>query len=166
MTPAQILEAMGVRIVVCSKTPTSNVVGNPPMDDAGLVRTEQGYAVWVRSLRDGHLIDAIHEALHALIGKTSFDCELSEGLMAAEWAFCHELSEPYFNRWRGVFSCYGFTTKNRSEIGNASAAELNAAPEWRKGVRAAIRHGVLHKDGRPVWGLGPHPSLDRIPPKR
>lgn len=155
MTPREIIEKLGLEVLVASEEP-AHTVGAPPTLNASIVKINGKVKVWVRDESDRMMIDGIHEALHAVNGPKSFDDELYSGLMAAEWVVCQALDRPVYKIWRETFGTYTLDP-DADDIGESD--DFLKSDLWLNGEISAAENGLLDDAGEPVWGRGPHPDL-------
>ena len=163
-----ILAKMGIRPVCLTDRweDLAKAVGHPPDGNVFATLIGGGLVYALRSAweRPSTQLGALHEALHLVMGKPSFEDEQKSGLMAVEWAIAQHLQPEMYRVWRSVFSEYGLTWTSEEgqeyEVGSDDA--FLESPEWGGMVQRAINQGFLDQDGNVLWGLGVHPSCRSV----
>lgn len=155
--PRAVISALGIEAVLeSSRTLSAPNIGSPPaiaeavwLDGRAVVATPDGVCAWG---------DALHEAIHLALGQETMTYEL--GMLAVEWAVAQEMAAPWFTEWRITFASYGFSWSYEkwfgAEIGHTDL--FLHSRKWADAVADAHERGWL-VDGRPVWGMGVHPSI-------
>lgn len=174
LTVPQIIAKMGllpVRLTEDWEHLEYNKLGAPPDGDVTATLIDGGTIYALRSVwGDRTQLGALHEAIHLMMGKLSFEDE-GEGLMAVEWALAQYLKPELYTMWRQMFSEYGMDwtperedpedpVDQETEVGSDDA--FLESPEWKEMVKCAVNQGFLAKDGSVVWGLGVHPSCREV----
>lgn len=170
LTAEQIVEALGLP-PVRRLPPGTEVCAYDQAPIIGIAAIYDGTVPCVAIHDDDHAdheeleANIIHEALHLVLGKASFDDE-GDGMMAVEWTVAQELDRKTYRCWRNYFRHFAMMwTEDDEEFANmeiGSTDDFLQSLEWLDVVLAAIRHGWLTEDGKMVWGMGPHPSLSEV----
>jgi hypothetical protein len=119
-------------------------------------------SVVVRDFRPATLRDALHEAMHAIVGADSLLCEANSGLMALEWAVAQHMGRASYEKWRSCFGDYGFDNDEAINVEIGDSDEFLAWATWHDCVHEAVRRGCLTPEGNVVWGIGPRLDFVRI----
>lgn len=169
-----LIEALGVPLVTvpssCKPTQIDNLYGpelgcSPDIgvelrwiDNSPTVCWNPRFGDWAKSLES-----VLHEALHAVVGPSSLDDELT--LMAYQAALISCCSGAEYSSLRESFSCYMIdwqhpeTGEDNNDVGSDDVVFESRA--WQEAREAAVEAGLLvvrHRRHVPVFGLGPHPE--------
>lgn len=103
--------------------------------------------------------DALHEALHCMLGTDSFTCE---GMLMVAQRACIEAATVGRELAELLVDFSNFSLADGEYIGTDGLAFRTK--EWRSMERNAIRCGFVARRRRTtvaVWGLGVHPSMNQ-----